>query len=116
MEALTVSLETAKKLRAAGFPQEVAMWWGERPTYDDQPDEWQLWTEPWADRECFAAPTAQEIADQLPRKIEDEQEEAFFLYIVARSTGNWEVGYSHIEAEEYPLHDTDGDTMAEALA
>ena len=67
MESLVVTLDTAKKLKVVGFPQDkVVFWWGERPTYEHQPDEWQVWTSQWEDRECPAAPTAQEIADQLP--------------------------------------------------
>lgn len=67
MEKLCVSLETAKKLKAAGFPQESAWLWV-------LPDE----AAPWLTirdqiisrgkgliRNHAAAPTAQEIADEL---------------------------------------------------
>lgn len=68
MERNTVTLETAKKLKAARFPQKSHSW------YD--PKDGRLWfTGEWIGHETpsvfkatssdIAAPTAQEIADQL---------------------------------------------------
>lgn len=70
MEHLVVTLETAKKLKAAGFPPEVAF-------------AWYCGTDGWSvDRAggfigtCelpVCAPTAQEIADQLPLEIPSKE-------------------------------------------
>jgi hypothetical protein len=62
MDSLVVTLDTAKKLKAAGFPQDTAFTWGRhvlghtaivRGAKDDG------WLDQWA------APTSQEIANQL---------------------------------------------------
>jgi len=68
----TVSLELAKQLKEAGFPQETAFsWvkpkeameyvlWHERQLTSDEVKDW----------DDIAAPTAEEILDELPWKIE----------------------------------------------
>jgi sugar/nucleoside kinase (ribokinase family) len=71
MEKNVVTLETAKKLVLAGFPQDTAVAWIERPR--NKPEyRWEL-AMPWQGthlKDCPAAPTAQEIADQLePAKL-----------------------------------------------
>jgi hypothetical protein len=64
METLTVTLETAKKLKAAGFPQETFARYAEDEHLmvdyinSSKRTEWYEYD--------IAAPTAQEIADQLP--------------------------------------------------
>lgn len=98
MDKLVVSLETAKKLRAAGFPQDASYWhWFGGELTDPN---WISATE-YDNDHRFAAPTAQEIADQLP-------------------TG-WEVGPDHtgqyvVQAGGLQMNPEVGDTMAEALA
>lgn len=106
MESLTVTLDTAKRLEAAGFPQKSAMWWGERPTYEHMPDEWQLWTSPWEGRVCFAAPTAQEIADQIVAI-----NGALQLNFDKAGGSKWWLNVGTLE-----LPHTSAPTMAEALA
>jgi hypothetical protein len=69
MDRNVVSLETARKLKAAGFPQEkTANWWF--PT-DIKKKQFLLQMLVTHDSDiCLAAPTAQEIADQLPKIFE----------------------------------------------
>ncbi len=61
MENNVVTLDTAKKLKAAGFEQDLAQWRFDNhgKLYGDL-----------MSAEFFAAPTAQEIADRLP-KVQD---------------------------------------------
>jgi hypothetical protein len=67
MEHNVVTLETAKKLQAAGFPQETYFWWQAHNIEN-------LWPREQHVRMGFgypgtAAPTAEEIADQLNQDI-----------------------------------------------
>ena len=63
MERNVVSLETAKKLKVVGFPR-VSMWhYSERM---DPPDELFFTQSSGSTQFDIAAPTAQELADQLP--------------------------------------------------
>jgi hypothetical protein len=61
MESLVVTLETAKKLKAAGFPQTTADYWLKQPKWA-----WRVGLDKYSATNRNAAPTAQEIADQLP--------------------------------------------------
>ena len=111
MESLVVSLETAKKLKAAGFPQvdHVRYWhrlinhqmtkWSEFKLID-----WQSGDD--FSEETIAAPTAQEIADQLPKGV-----------FIAKGL-RYRAWFSETNAHEWPddLDAYDRDTMAEALA
>lgn len=109
-----VSLDTARKLKAAGFPQKTAyVWVHEFPVFNRT--DRLVTAEEFEKRlsssvlsgeardlvECSAAPTAQEIADQLPP-------------IVVNHFANG--AYS---AREYPDYDplyVKADTLAEVLA
>lgn len=102
MENNCISLKTARKLKAAGFPQlEVTSQWIQRI-----PDvKWYLSTDGThrtASNWC-AAPTAQELADQLPDYVE---------------VGRFGDGWFAAQAETAMSPDTAelGNTMAEALA
>lgn len=102
MDKLVVSLETAKKLKDAGFPHTVFAWVLDETLGTTDPyvraahstrasDKIRLWP----------APTAQELADQLPM--------------------GWEVGPDHtgqyvVQAGGLQMNPEVGDTMAEALA
>lgn len=73
MEANVVTLETAKKLKAAGFPQKTVFFWA-HPNRSNV--EWHVSRYAGLHRnQTIAAPTTQELADQLPPvrlyKIED---------------------------------------------
>jgi hypothetical protein len=100
MENNVVTLETAKKLKAAGFPQTSAYMWRE---FKDGGGELQRRRGRQIGEFEFAAPTAQEIADQLPE-----------MYAVKKAVGeptyytawDWNMDDKHIDAP----------TMAEALA
>lgn len=70
MRDLVVTIETAKKLRAAGFPQKTYFNWrkyiegGEYDVGDEDSHMSSVWPI------LAAAPTAQEIANQLPATIQ----------------------------------------------
>jgi len=115
MERTVVSLETAKKLKAAGFPQiGLDRVWttsasgaaAGRFTLHYVPNT----------GEDYAAPTAQEIADQLPNKPDFPHD--WHLVVERESDGNFsaymncDTEYDGNELEGYSL----GDTLAEALA
>lgn len=120
MENLTVSLDTAKKLKAAGFPQEQPpyIWWdiAGREYVDLRSN---------AARfakldEAYAAPTAQEIADHLQR-MGIEQQRAANIEMNTQARG-WQVwladnkGYGLLPDSNPEDTLVYGDTMAEALA
>lgn len=106
MENNVVTLETAKKLKAAGFPQNSAYTYvgfdpgGELPyRYKLQPSYMEI------DELYFAAPTAQEVADQLPELIQIDRDKGYW-FACRRDTGQGRRMLEHGE----------GTTMAEALA
>lgn len=112
MENLVVTLETAGKLKAAGFPQTAHLFW-HRSTIEQGDDLLpELNNDPEFssyDFSVLAAPTAQEIADQLPREIEAIQ----LAVGPSRDKGFWLAGYP---AMNVVLPQGKGPTMAEALA
>ncbi len=104
MERLTVSLETAKRLQEAGYPQSTIasfrtdgylVWWPpETPLSPDY-----AW---------YAAPTAQELADELPPQTTLIHSD---LILRKRSGfGGYEASWQTAQLRER------GDTLAEALA
>ncbi|MDQ0672956.1 hypothetical protein QFZ36_000517 [Pseudarthrobacter siccitolerans] len=106
MESLVVTLGTAKKRKAAGFPQDSHFVWEYaagshylRPRSDER----------YAGYGRAAAPTAQEIADQVPHEFE-----AMKLSISpSRDKGFWLASYPAMN-HLYPQGK--GATMAESLA
>lgn len=110
MERDVVSLETAKKLKAAGWGHKTVYRWavhtlGEialvealgRHTDDG-------WLYPWA------APNAQELADQLPVYLRDRRDGKSRYLLIQRSGKRWTARY------EANGGGATGDTLAEALA
>lgn len=119
MEDNYVTLETAKRLKAAGFPQEtVWLWRLHKPSgvhkliervdqeYDDErfSSNNSQHIRFRGENEFFAAPTAQELADQLPDYVT--------AYRNDYKWWTWDIRESH------PLawNTTQGPTMVEALA
>lgn len=103
MENNVVTLETAKRLKAAGFPQEtgIAHWWVVRGVNPDLISRSEI-TDFWDATDRIAAPTAQEIADQLPEGIALDK----------ATGGKWRASRPFVDPSWYIF----GDTMAEALA
>lgn len=114
MEKNVTTLETSQRLKDAGFPQTTFMW--ETREVEGRPYKQSvgMWVDqkqfayerkgdfiPKVVRDWFAAPTAQEIADELPVTT--------FIQKCAGSDGY------HATAPTGPEEQT-GDTMAEALA
>lgn len=100
MENNVTTVETSERLKAAGFSQETAMCWIQLPS-TDSPILMTRNANPHTTLDWYAAPTAQEIADQLPP-------------IVVHHFANG--AYS---AREYPDYDplyVKADTLAEVLA
>jgi hypothetical protein len=129
MENLVVTLETAKALKAAGFPQKTAETWfneerSEGSVIDGSYNEWTEWTL-WdsyvldktgfyevEDTDFFAAPTAQELADQLPRRIESHPLPNSL--VLSQQQPGWFASYDCMDNES--IEASYADTMAEALA
>ena len=105
MESIVVTLDTAKKLNAAQFPLRTVNYWvrwksdKENPWTVESRTVWE--SEAW---EAVPAPTAQEIADQLPSEVK-----------LVRLTKGW---YACDAARKSAIAQMLGqaDTMAEALA
>jgi hypothetical protein len=101
MERNVVSLETAKKLKVAGFTK-VSMWhYSERM---DPPDELFFTQSSSSTQFDIAAPTAQEIADQLP---------GFWSVMNSKVTSNYYAAYHGSGGDRV---NAEADTMAEVLA
>ena len=101
MERNVVSLETAKKLKAVGFPR-VSMWhYSERM---DPPDELFFTQSSGSTQFDIAAPTAQEIADQLP---------GFWSVMNSKVTSNYHAAYHGSGGDRL---NAEADTLAEVLA
>lgn len=105
MESLVVTLETAKALKAAGFPQKSLYFWHTsadmRKWLNHDPGGAMVYST----TGDYAAPTAQEIADQLPRQIAVTKMDKY----VAEIGEAGEEEYKWVSA-------VTADTMAEALA
>jgi hypothetical protein len=94
MESLVTSLETSKKLKAAGFPQETEFYFG----WSAKAQEYVLNQSPsQEDHRFIAAVSAQEIADQLPNDVVLSQNPKWFARSATTTAAS-------------------ADTMAEALA
>jgi hypothetical protein len=101
MERNVVSLETAKKLKAVGFPR-VSMWhYSERM---DPPDELFFTQSSGSTQFDIAAPTAQELADQLPD---------FWSVMNSNVTSNYYAAYHGSRRDRL---NAEADTLAEVLA
>jgi hypothetical protein len=106
MESLVVALETANKLKAAGWEQgsTAATWCRRGERY-----QWEVSFVAIPVLEWIAAPSVQEIADQLP--------ELPGWNISLFKSSRWEAYYDgHEYGEEAVKHYCEADTMAEALA
>jgi hypothetical protein len=112
MERNVVHLDTAEKLKAARFPQEMFMAWVKFEAFD----EWKLGPKP-ADTLHIAAPTAQEIADQLPLSYNDADlilGRMDMSHIESAET-DWTAWYWDVRKDTTDLG-ASAPTMAEALA
>ena len=106
MERNVVSLETARKLKAVGFPR-VSMWHYSEGM--DPPDELFFTQSSGSTQFDIAAPTAQEIADQLPKRVNE-----YCLFLEYGDDETLWAGYRSAETKsDYMLH---ADSMSEALA
>ena len=101
MERNVVSLETAKKLKAVGFPR-VSMWHYSEGM--DPPDELFFTQSSGSTQFDIAAPTAQEIADQLP---------GFWSLMNSKVTSNYHAAYHGRGRDRV---NAEADTLAEVLA
>ncbi len=70
-----VSLETAKRLKAKGFPQDTERWWTVSSAVISPDAEYHLTSHPfdWGEFHKIAAPDATEIGELLPQRIPYEQ-------------------------------------------
>lgn len=110
-ENKVVSLETAKRLKAAGFPQDTERWWstGTYPEHSSDGGKFHAslcyrnehfkYQKSLADR--FAAPDAQEIGELFPRNLGSE------LFMQLRKSG-WLV---RVDGHEV-LHENEAEARA----
>jgi hypothetical protein len=108
MERNVVSFETAKKLKASGFPG-MSMWHYSEGM--DPSDELFFTQFNGLTQLDIAAPTAQEIADQLPKKISD-----YCLFLEYGDDGSLWACYRVVDSNADYLLYAEASTMAEALA
>jgi hypothetical protein len=101
MERNVVSLETAKKLKAVGFPRR-SMWHYSEGM--DPSDELFFTQSSGSTQFDIAASTAQEIADQLPGS---------WSVVNSKVTSNYHAAYHGSGGDRV---NADADTLAEALA
>lgn len=124
MEALTVTLETAKKLKAAGFHQSTLFHHVITPEHKGL--EGQVYGERSYitsydlsikndDEDYIAAPTAQELANQLPSLAGRDDK---FQLQITKATNEYQAWYSPIDDSTSlsHLYFEQADTVAEALA
>jgi hypothetical protein len=118
MEHNVVTLETAKKLKAAGFPQGQTMLHYSEGM--ENPNDLFLTATSESSQFDMAAPLAQEIADQLPEELpfvpNEDQQEPYRLHIYPWITGHWIAAYMNDGGERDEMFETRAPTMAEALA
>jgi hypothetical protein len=100
MRRNVVTRETAKKLKMAGFPGGTMWHYSEGMT---PPDELFFTQSSGLMQFDIVAPTAQEIADQLP---------GFWSVVNSKVTSNYHAAYH----DNGDIVNADADTMAEALA
>lgn len=102
-ESIVVSLEWAKKLKEAGWPQdhgENVMYW--RKKRDDFVlGGWCVY--------ALAAPTAEEILRRLPDTLENRLHEPLQIFRMMPNSVGWRMMYGL-------SHSADGDTLANAAA
>lgn len=126
MQHNTPSLQTSKGLKDAGFPHDKASRYycgGHTYYYDDPKGKWEACAETeLLDDEGYcesagltteftiAAPTAQELADELPVSIEHEFPNSL---CVTKDTDKYWASYDHVDED---IIAASGETMAEALA
>jgi hypothetical protein len=98
MERNVVTLDTADKLNTAGFPQPLPSEYAWALTPSARGLNWELYRnfKPADPRVMwYAAPTAQEIADELPICIEASQHNGWRnrYLVVSRTTKGWTARY-----------------------
>jgi hypothetical protein len=101
MERNVVSLETAKKLKAVGFPR-VSMW--HYSECMEPPDELFFTQSSGSTQFDIPAPTAQEIADRLP---------GLWSVMNSNVTSNYYAAYQSSDGDRKKA---EADTLAEVLA
>ena len=118
---ITVSLEWAKKLKEAGWPQSEPLHYWHRNV-----GQWYVYAKDFSEHDFnmvdganfpadVAAPTAEEILRRLPYEIMDEGE-AFELVIAPRRHGGWNVFYTHENGENRCAALEKEDSLANAAA
>jgi hypothetical protein len=119
MERNVVSLETAKKLKLAGFVQNTHLWHferiGDNEAVIDTAEQYGHWGMK-SPQTTYAAPTAQELADVLPLGIKitksiDSDDVTGFIAWRPPTYGDAPVGTPQPKRIGFP-----GTTLAEALA
>jgi hypothetical protein len=115
MESLVVTLETAKKLKAAGFPQDTAFCFDPHSPLPCRKLSSNPKNEVADGKAVITAPTAQELAEQLPSLAGRDDK---FQLQITKATNEYQAWYSPIDdtTKLSHLYFEQGDTIAEALA
>ncbi len=95
-ESKYVSLETAKRLKAEGFPQDTERWWTVSSAVVSPDAEYHLTSRPfdWGQFHKIAAPDAQEILELLPRVVEPgEDVHGYEMKVIRPTKTSWAVRY-----------------------
>lgn len=105
-----VSLETAKRLREAWFPQDTERWWS---WYNQETNKlWEI-TKGRQYESWYAAPDAQEMG--LPESINVYGEHGHLhIGYGTREVGKWTVGYANYEARCSEIFDHANEAEARA--
>jgi hypothetical protein len=114
------SLETSKRLKELGVPQESVFGWRMKHS---EPDRWIIWTsgttETFVGDESASAFLASELGEMLPLEFWRKGRRFEFATNVGRSNDHscnktWGCGYYHEGRTPYGLDETDLETQAEA--
>ena len=106
MKTLCVSLETAKKLKTAGWKKPTALAWVKHSPWflaeNKELPEWELVPVSIFDirgyEESYYAPTAEEVLRELPEKIDlNEWRRDLQFIFISPEKGKWEVSYGQFK-------------------
>ncbi|MGZ3593433.1 MAG: hypothetical protein ACXWOL_16300 [Ktedonobacteraceae bacterium] len=111
----TISLELAKQLKEAGYPQVTAFYWVITLTQDYHLS-WYDGELPQVLKErndCYSSPSAEEILDQLP---EDIKHRGILIIMKSEINKTWKVSYQDVASEEEDIIGFAENFLADAAA
>jgi hypothetical protein len=94
MEGLVVTLATAQKLKAEGFPQKTYCAWQPNESLAHTANTYD-YKDVWEPKRWLAAPSAQEIADQLPKILAWNGERVYLTVEIDPFEQTWVAEYKN---------------------